>query len=85
MRIRQKALIVLSISLALLGGVIFWNTRSNDYITITEDTNNSCTYDANGQNTATTLAVSKEVKVRIPTAEFEQYKKDAIASGKCFY
>jgi hypothetical protein len=82
----KRVLIVIAASLVVLGGTVFWlKTSDQKYVTVTEDRNNSCKYDAGGKQTSTTLAVSNNVKVRMPAAEFEKYKKDAIAAGKCFY
>jgi hypothetical protein len=85
MKMNNKTLSILVVLVAAVSIVCFiWLTKdTNSYITVTEDRANTCTYNKDGQRISTMVA-PREVKVKMPKADYDQYKKDAIAANKCF-
>lgn len=85
MSISRKILVASTLVLLAIVGFVWILNNNKGYIEVTEDRANVCGYDADGKLTSSSLVAARQVKVRIPRTEYEQYKKNAIASNKCFY
>lgn len=76
------SLLLIRFSLPIISSGV--SEHFSDYVEVTEDRGNICSYDSNGELTGSSLAMGRNVDIKVPKKDYEQYKKNAIASNKCF-
>lgn len=79
--------IIAVIMLAVIGSFVLSNTsnqentsNSEEYTTLTEDVNNSCSEDG-----LSTAAAQKLVEIQVPTNEVDEYLQNAVEENRCVY